>query len=395
MSHVTTRIAGNIGSRYDKVGGEAALLASAMGGNVGREYIAIPGKPLSSPSSSSLPPLDAARMSLVTSADVVKSRVMQDVGTLGYEAQMMDRLHETAYQTSSGGGGNSLGSPLRGTVETIGAVTVSDIECLTRRIRGMDVVVVGTGSGGVHDRLVEDVSKAYGTLPGGGEEKKAGSLVKAEDKSAFIGSDIRIRYDSMNVATVAIAFAGASHMDPKAYPLALMKAILGSYASADGLGKNVASSMCQEVADHELASSISAFNLSYTDAGLFGIVATAPDNKLDDLLWYVMPSMVRLAHGISDEELARAKLVLKSSILSSYDGDVVLGETMAAQFSTVGRIISLAESLARVDALDMADVKSAASEVINDQDHALAAIGGIHELPDYNWIRRHSYMLRY
>lgn len=199
----------------------------------------------------------------------------------------------------------------------------------------------------------------------------------------------------MNVATVAIAFAGASHMDPKAYPLALMKAILGSYASADGLGKNVASSMCQEVADHELASSISAFNLSYTDAGLFGIVATAPDNKLDDLLWYVMPSMVRLAHGISDEELARAKLVLKSSILSSYDGDVVLGETMAAQFSTVGRIISLAESLARVDALDMADVKSAASEVINDQDHALAAIGGIHELPDYNWIRRHSYMLRY
>jgi processing peptidase subunit beta len=68
---------------------------------------------------------------------------------------------------------------------------------------------------------------------------------------------------------------------------------------------------------------------------------------------------------------------------------------MAAQISTVGCVMSLAEPLARVDALDMADVKSAASEVINDQDHALAAIGGIHELPDYNWIRRHSYMLRY
>ena len=119
-------------------------------------------------------------------------------------------------------------------------------------------------------------------------------------------------------------------------------------------------------------------------AGLFGIIATAPDNKLDDLLWYVIPSMVRLEHGISDEELARAKLVLKSSILSSYDGDIVLGETMAAQILTVGRVMSLAESLARVDALDMADVKSAASEVINDQDHALAAIGGIHELPDFN-----------
>ena len=178
-------------------------------------------------------------------------------------------------------------------------------------------------------------------------------------------------------------------------PLALMRAVLGSYATADGLGKNVASSMCQEVADHGLASSISAFNLSYSDAGLFGVIMTAPDNKLDDLLWYVMPNLVRLAHGISDEELARAKLALKASICSAYDGDIVSGETTASQIQTIGRFMSLAEALTRVDALTMADLKTTAGEVINDQDHALAAIGGIHELPDYNWIRRHSYMLRY
>jgi hypothetical protein len=127
---------------------------------VGREYIAIPGKPRSSPL-----PLDAALMSLATLSDVVKSRVLYDVAKLGYEAQMLDRVHESAYQTSSVG--SSLGSPLRGTVETIGGVTVSDVKCLTSQIRGMDVVVVGTGSGAVHDKLVEDVSKAYGTLPGG------------------------------------------------------------------------------------------------------------------------------------------------------------------------------------------------------------------------------------
>jgi processing peptidase subunit beta len=78
-----------------------------------------------------------------------------------------------------------------------------------------------------------------------------------------------------------------------------------------------------------------------------------------------------------------------------YDGHVAVGETMATQMATIGRAMSLAEALGRVDALDHADVKSVASEVINDQDHALAAIGGIHELPDYNWIRRHSFMLRY
>ena len=153
--------------------------------------------------------------------------------------------------------------------------------------------------------------------------------------------------------------------------------------------------MCQEIADHSLASSFSAFNLSYSDTGLFGIIATSPDNKLDDLLWYAMPNMVRLAHGVSDEEFARAKLVLKTQVLSAYDGDIALGEQISQQLATVGRAIPLSEMIARVDALTMDDVKAAANEVINDQDHALAAIGGIHELPDYNWIRRHSYMLRY
>ena len=125
------------------------------------------------------------------------------------------------------------------------------------------------------------------------------------------------------------------------------------------------------------------------------MVATAPDNQLDDLMWNVMPSMVRLAHLFSEEEFVRAKLVLKKQILASMDGDIAAGEEMARQLQTIGRVMPLAETLARVDALTMEDVKAAANEVINDQDHALAAIGGIHELPDYNWIRRKSYMLRY
>lgn len=177
--------------------------------------------------------------------------------------------------------------------------------------------------------------------------------------------------------------------------LALMTTILGSYNTSSGLGKYVASAMCQEVADHELASSIAAFNFSYSDTGLFGIVTTAPDNKLDDLLWYVMPNLVRLAHGISEEELVRAKLAMKTQIFMMFDGDIASGEEIARQLQVLGRTLSMAEMVARVDALTMEDLKSAASEVINDQDHALAAMGGIHELPDYNWIRRHSYMLRY
>ena len=352
-------------------------MATSLGGSVGREHISLPGLVTLS--------ADAATSNL----DVLKGNLACKLEGLSYESQMMDHLHATAYQ--NGPSGNSLGNALEGSSDSVASLTSDDVASVLSGVNGSNVVVVGTGAGS-HDKLVADAEKAYGSLSGAASSSAVGSVA---DKSAFIGSDVRIRYDSHNTATVALGFEGASWTDPKACSLALMSTLLGSFTKSDGFGKNVAAAMCQEVADHELASSISAFSLSYSDTGLFGMVATAPDNKLDDLLWYVMPNFVRLAHGVSDEEFARAKVTLKTQILASWDGDVATGEQMARQITSFGRVMSLNEMMARVDALTMDDVKAAANEVINDQDHALAAIGGIHELPDYNWIRRHSYMLRY
>jgi processing peptidase subunit beta len=376
--YTTVRLSG-VGSRFDKVGGEHALFAKSLGGSVGREHITLPG---------------LTSLSNVTVAeDVFKTLKANQIASFAnaasHDAHIMDRLHETAFQSSPSG--NSLGNALEGSADSVESLSASSVSSLMGGLTGSNVVVVGTGSGN-HDKLVEEADKALGSLKSGAGSKAVGAV---GEKPYFIGSDIRIRYDSHSNATVAIAFEGASWTDPKAMPLALMTTLLGSYTKSEGIGKNVAASMCQEVALHNLASSISTFSLSYTDTGLFGFIATAPDNKLDDLMWYVLPNFVRLAHGFSDEEMARAKNALKANILASMDGDIALGEETARQIQTIGRVMPLAETLARVDALTMEDVKAAATEVINDQDHALAAIGGIHELPDYNWIRRHSYMLRY
>jgi hypothetical protein len=85
--------------------------------------------------------------------------------------------------------GNSIGSPLYGTTESLGHVTKSDVDALLNTIHGGDVVVVATGnnngSGASHDKLVEDVSKAYGNLPSSAKASAAGSVVKAEDKSGY------------------------------------------------------------------------------------------------------------------------------------------------------------------------------------------------------------------
>ena len=49
---------------------------------------------------------------------------------------------------------------------------------------------------------------------------------------------------------------------------------------------------------------------------------------------------------------------------------------------------------ARIDALTARDIRATANRFINDEDHALAAIGPIGNLPDYKWIRERSFHMQ-
>lgn len=174
MGFGSTRISG-VGSRFDKVGGEAALLCSVLnrgGGEVGREHIS-GGCDLSA-----LDGLTDERLGELKSALIAK------IGGASYESQMFDHVHSTAFQSSPSG--NSLGNALEGTAESVASVTVDDVKEAASRIAGSNVVVVGTGIGN-HDTLVSMASEKYGSLPGTtGKE-----VATAGEKAAFIGSDVR------------------------------------------------------------------------------------------------------------------------------------------------------------------------------------------------------------
>ncbi|RVW30419.1 putative mitochondrial-processing peptidase subunit beta, mitochondrial [Vitis vinifera] len=88
-------------------------------------------------------------------------------------------------------------------------------------------------------------------------------------------------------------------------------------------------------------------------------------------------------------------LQLKSSLLLHIDGTSPVAEDIGRQLLTYGRRIPFAELFARIDAVDASTVKRVANRFIFDRDVAIAAMGPIQGLPDYNWFRRRTYWLRY
>lgn len=54
------------------------------------------------------------------------------------------------------------------------------------------------------------------------------------------------------------------------------------------------------------------------------------------------------------------------------------------------RRMTPAEIFARIDAVQVEDIQATAMRFIVDEDHAMAALGPIANLPSYEWIRRQT-----
>uniref|UniRef100_A0A7S2RWJ8 mitochondrial processing peptidase n=1 Tax=Mucochytrium quahogii TaxID=96639 RepID=A0A7S2RWJ8_9STRA len=309
-------------------------------------------------------------------------REMQEVEE-NKEEVVFDRLHETAYQ------GTGLGRTILGPTENILSITRDDLsDYIQTHYTAPRVVVAGAGAVD-HTQLSELADKHFGTLPQQSSKPEQAVMEPAK----FTGSEVRVREDSYPVAHIALAFESAGWASEDAFPLMVMQTLLGCWSRTNGSGNNMSSKLCQAVAENECAHSIMSFNSCYKDTGLFGVYAVCDPIGQNDLAYYTLESMVRLCHNTTEEEVARARTNLKSTMLSHLDGSSQVCEDIGRQMLTYGRRLTPAEIFARIDAVDAATVKQVASKYINDQDIALAAIGPIHELPDYNWLRRRTYWL--
>jgi processing peptidase subunit beta len=123
------------------------------------------------------------------------------------------------------------------------------------------------------------------------------------------------------------------------------------------------------------------FNTCYLDTGMFGCYAVADDQNLDALLECMLRHLDRFADEVGDDELARAKTLLKGNVLMQLDGFAGVCEDIGRQILTFGRRMPPEEVEARIDACTVDDIRRTAQWLIKGRPVAMAAMGKIDTLP--------------
>nr|CAD7264206.1 unnamed protein product [Timema shepardi] len=310
-------------------------------------------------------------------------REMQEVET-NLQEVVFDHLHSTAYQ------GTSLGRTILGPTKNIKSLTRQDLlDYISSHYKSPRIVL--SGAGGVnHEELVKLAGQHFGCLSTSYEQEIPSLLSPCR----FTGSEIRVRDDSMPLAHVAVAVEGAGWTDSDNIPLMVANTLVGAWDRSQGGGVNNASHLSAAAAESNFAHSFQSFNTCYKDTGLWGIYWVCDPLMCEEMLFNVQSEWMRLCTSVTEAEVARARNLLKTNMLLQLDGTTPVCEDIGRQMLCYNRRIPLHELEARIESVSAKDVRDVAMKYIYDRCPAVAAVGPVENLPDYNRIRSSMYWLR-
>lgn len=171
------------------------------------------------------------------------------------EEVVFDHLHATAFQ------GQPLGRTILGPAENIQSIQRQDLVNYIKTNYTADRMVL-VGAGGVpHAQLVELAEKHFSGLA---TESSAPAIKR---KPEFIGSEVRIRDDTIPTANIAIAVEGVSWKDDDYFTALVTQAIVGNWDKAMGNAPHMGSKLSGFVHKNDLANSFMSFSTSYSDTG--------------------------------------------------------------------------------------------------------------------------------
>ncbi|CAB3361852.1 Hypothetical predicted protein [Cloeon dipterum] len=289
-------------------------------------------------------------------------RLRYELAGLSAPAKAVDLLHQAAFRS---GLGNSLYVAKR----NIGKLSSETMQhFVNQHFTSARCAVVGVG---VDQELLVPAAQSLALDSANGP---------AAIKPTFYASELR-RDIASNSAFVAIATQGASVSNAKdAVTFALLHKVAGAGPSvkwSNGAATSPVAKAAAAAAENEVIAA-SAFNTSYSDAGLFGAVVAAPSNVAGKAVEAVVRSLRSLS--VSDADVKRAKSQLKAQLLQETETGSGLIESIGLEAVLRGSVAPSSQVLGLIDSVSTADVAAAAKKVSSGK-LAMAAVGNLSQVP--------------
>ncbi|XP_030062063.1 cytochrome b-c1 complex subunit 1, mitochondrial [Microcaecilia unicolor] len=311
-------------------------------------------------------------------------REMEEIDSC-LEDVVFDYLHATAYQ------GTPLGRSVLGTTANIKSLNrAALLEYINGHYKAPRMVLAAAG--GVGHKELHDLAQRH--FAGLSFEYEA-DTVPVLAPCRFTGSEIRVRDDSLPLAHIAIAVEGPSFTSPDKVAVLVANSIIGNYDRTYGGDKNLSSRVARSAAQYKMCESFQTFSTCYSDTGLLGIHFVTDKHNIEDMLHLSQGEWMRLCTSVTESEVNRAKNILKTALAGQLDGTTPVCEDIGRHILNYGHRIPLEELDAQIDAVDATRVKEVCTKYFYDRCPAVAGVGPIEQLPDYNRLRSAMYWLRF
>jgi len=253
-----------------------------------------------------------------------------------------------------------IGRPILGTPEQVSRFNRDAIGAYLDAHYRSGATVIGAAGAIDHERICAEAEQSFGRLPV--------DRIDAEISPArYLGGDIRLKR-RLEQAHIVIGFEGLAYGREDFYALQVF---------ANAVGGGMSSRLFQEVRETRgLAYSIHAFHWGYSDAGLFGFYAATGARDVAELMPVALDCLAEAARTLSEAEARRAKAQMKVSLLAALESPSARCEQIARQVMAFDRVLSREEIIAKIDHLDIAQIRSAGALALRSAP-TVAAIGPI------------------
>ncbi|GMH83749.1 hypothetical protein TrVE_jg3501 [Triparma verrucosa] len=211
------------------------------------------------------------------------------------------------------------------------------------------------GAGIEHAKLVDLVGEHFKDVKEGGPVECA--------KSEYVGGEFRLQEQNSidGLTRVAVAFEVGGWHDDDMVAICVLQTLLGGgdSFSAGGPGKGMYSRLYREVLNRcYWAEAAEAFIMLHNDAGIIGISGASVPSMSQNLTFQILEQFAKLSYqNVTDEELSRAKNMLRCNVLTQLESRQILAEDLVRQFQTYGERLDPAVICEKIDAVTKDDLR--------------------------------------